>query len=448
MWKSHDWPVNLPRPEGRSFGAQTLMPGSTLHNAEFLFHGTPNFGGSSAGCDTVGSTAEDVTRGVHIGVRRVSARATLVTLAIAALFIDHAAFGAPLRGVRSGYFDDQCARFDALVLEHPGEARPTRASDALSETATNADHVLNAQRFENDNAVAIGVALRFAVQNMIALAAYLSVSTIQTRDGSRSILRSFLPTRNNALCTRKMSLRLSQMARVFDDTTIGIGEQVDASAIDSDSRLRGRERFGDLLFAGDRGEPLIAIAFDDASFRFADERSVNDDAHRTDLWEVQYFSVESPHLRVGLSQPDHIASFTLPFRRTCESLETALPSEIQIGKELGRDVARHVGEPRQFGAQSGQLVHLVESRRIVAVVARVRVGDESLLVRKVPEEPEGIAPAVQPRGLFCRRVDAVAKALTDDHEAKDDSAYAQCPTATRRGYLLVLNGVVSTLEIR
>ena len=47
----------LPCPEGRSFRLRTPTRPAP-HNAEFLLHRTPDFGGSSTGSKTVASTAE------------------------------------------------------------------------------------------------------------------------------------------------------------------------------------------------------------------------------------------------------------------------------------------------------------------------------------------------------------------------------------------------------
>lgn len=392
-----------------------MRSSSTPRDAKFLFHGTPYFGGSSTGCGTVGSTAENVACSVHVGVRCVSARSALVALAVAALLVDHAALGARLRGVGGGHLDDERARLDAFVSEHGGEARPTCAAYTPSETAANADHVLDAQRFENDDALALGVPLRLAVQDVVALATDFTVDAVQTRDRSRSILRSFLSTGDGSLRATEAFLGVAQVARVLDDAPIRVGQQVDTAAINSDGGLRRRHRFGDLDLANDRTKPLITVAFDSAGLRFADKWAVDDHAHWAYLREVQCLTVEAPYLRVRLGQSDYVTTAALPARGVGETPPTPLPCGVEVDEQLSRDVARYIGEPWQIGTQTSQLVRLIERRRIASIIARVSVSDDALLVREVPQEPQGITPAIEPRRLLGRRVEAVAKCFAEKH---------------------------------
>jgi len=164
-----------------------LGSGSAPRDAEFLLHRAPT---SSIPPQTVAvaSTAEEHPGSIHIGVRAVPARDALeLGLTTAACRIDHATLGARLRAVRRWDPDHLPALGHDLVSQHLYEAAPAAVKDRAIEPRLLAHsrarlfdcpfralgHASDVQPLDEHRAVVLGVVIRFAVQDGVALPARL-----------------------------------------------------------------------------------------------------------------------------------------------------------------------------------------------------------------------------------------------------------------------------------
>lgn len=144
------------------------------------------------------------------------------------------------------------------------------------------------------------------------------------------------------------------------------------------------------------------------------QRTMNDRADVADLRKADCRSVETPYLRMWLTEPDDIERLSFPSRRPREPFKAALPRLVEFCEELGAHVARDVAEPGQIGAKIGKLPVLVKQRRVALVSAGQP--HKALLVREIPQEPQGRLPREEPRPLGWRRVNAISEALVNKHD--------------------------------
>lgn len=444
----------LPRPKGLGFGLDR-RPSPAPRGAEFLRRRAPT-SGLPQQTVAVASTAEEHAGSVDVGVRAVPARDALeFGLAPATARVDHAAIGARLRAVRRRDLDHRAALGHDLVAQHRHEAAPAAVEDRAVEPGLLAHpraglfgratcargHAADVQSLDDDRAVALGVERRLAVQDGVALPARLPLQA--GHDGPRLllVLRPLLAARDGALRARELFADALERSRVRHDAAVGIGEQVDHAAVDRDGGLRARERVGLLELDGHAREPGVAVADERAGLRRAAWRPVHDGRHGAELRKHHGATATLALDTEGLRCDDGraVAALALPARRAAEPLEAALPRLVELDEQLRTQVAWNVREPRQFGAQGGQLVDLVERRGIARVgLAAPLVGHQPLLVGEIPQEPQRVFPRGQALRLRRRRIDAVALASPGQHAS---SMYWSMPKSNelRRGRHVVFN---------
>jgi putative transposase len=253
------------------------------------------------------------------------------------------------------------------------------------------------------------------MENMVALPAYLALQTGDLGGGLFPVVAPFLRSGETPLRPHDLRRHPVEVARVLDEATLAVGDDVRHAAVERDRGASPARRFGGLQLADDAGKPLIAVANERARLWRALERAVDDDLQRAELREDQPVEAEAPNLRVWLTQPQRVAPLALVARTATQPLERALPRLVEFDQELCAHVARHVGQPRRLGAERRQLVDLVERRRVAPFVLRTREPDQALLVREVPEPAQGAFPRPKPCRLVGRRVDAEAEGLAHEH---------------------------------
>ena len=172
---------------------------------------------------------------------------------------------------------------------------------------------------------------------------------------------------------------------------------------------------------------------------------MDDGTNRAELGEVQGAADEPPYLRMWLAEVDDVDALSFPTRSVRKLLEAALPGFVEFDQHLGADVSRDLREPRQLGPKRGQLADLIERGRVAALTTAPGQSTKPLLVRELPEEPQGITPAICRRNLFPRRIDAVAEGFADEHSILGNTAIRQ---PTRSGFHPAMNGGGSAWEIR
>ncbi len=154
-------------------------------------------------------------------------------------------------------------------------------------------------------------------------------------------------------------------ARQIVDVTIAVSDEVHHAALKRDDRLGVEERVGDFELAHDGSEPLVAFAPRVTCLGRTFQRAMHDRSKVAELRDTKLASIESPGLRVRLTQREEILAFAFPARRARELLEAALPGFVELDEQLRAHVARYISQPRQLGAQLRQLVDLIE-RRVVS----------------------------------------------------------------------------------
>jgi hypothetical protein len=99
---------------------------------------------------------------------------------------------------------------------------------------TSADHVLGAQPFDDDYALALGVSFRFAVQNVIALPADFTMELGHAHSGVLPVLGAFLLARKRSLRTLQTLLSIFKVLRVWNNSAVGIGKQIRHTPVNAD----------------------------------------------------------------------------------------------------------------------------------------------------------------------------------------------------------------------
>ena len=359
-------------------------------------------------------------------VGKVTACASKDGLRNAACSVDAPAVRARLRRISGGNFHEFAASPCHLVLQELDETTPPGLVDASSESPICFDHAANVQFLDDHTPVALGDGRREFVQEIITLPSDCSVQARNAEFGLLFVLRSFPSSGDDTLSMGKTDNGLLHPLRILDESAIAVGDEVDDASVERDGWQRARQWLCDFKNAGDHGEPLIPVPSDCAGLGRAFKRAVSYDAkRRAEFWEVQPTSIKTPDLRVRFTKVDRVASFALPSRLISEFLETTLPCKIKFDEELRTDVTGDIGEPREFGAKFGQLVHLVEGGEILPITSWVCKPEQALLVRQVPEEAQGIAPRIKPSDLLDRRVNAKAKCLASLHKVKYILVYEQ-----------------------
>ena len=329
------------------------------------------------------------------------------------LGVDAAACAARLARVRGGHLDERASRPQKFVPQHLGKAGPSRVRDAASAATSN--HSSDVQFLQHNDAVALGESCRLDVQEVLALSPHLSVDAGHAKLGLLSVLGTFLPSTDGALCVSESRERSFEVARVRDPFAVGGRAEVGDASVDRDDGAFAQSGLGEVQLADDRDEPLVAISLEGARLRLPFEGPVDHGSEVPQLGETNVRPIDTPGLRVGLAEAKRVSPLPLPPRRTCKFGEASLPRPIQLHQELRAHVARDVGQPWQSGAELGQFVDLVEGRGVDAFAFRPGVPELPLLEPQVPEEAEGAFPRVDTSNLLGRRVDAVTEGLARQH---------------------------------
>jgi hypothetical protein len=161
---------------------------------------------------------------------------------------------AHLRGVLRRDFHHSPTSFFRFVFEYLHELFPAGVVDAPGKGMI-LDHTLDVQRFDHDNAVIVSVTPGDLAQEILALAGHLQV---YLGDGAGRLLAAMgalLTSRKFALRSAELLVALSQVARVSDLVSLGIGEKDLESYVDADggSALKNR---GVFQLADDQHVPL------------------------------------------------------------------------------------------------------------------------------------------------------------------------------------------------
>jgi hypothetical protein len=336
-------------------------------------------------------------------------------LSMARLGIDRSTGRAGLRAVRSGDFDQTTAAPGELVAQELDQAAPASVGDPTRQR-TILQHVDSLKALDDDRAVALGVGGGERVEDVVTLAANLPMQSIHATHGLLAVIGSFLSPGDHALKSAQPLERRLQGLGVFDESPVGIGDQVGNAAVESDHGLGTRRRIRKLELAHDRDEPLVAIATNRAALGFTLERPMHDRAHVPQFGETERSSYESSYSRMRLDEPEGVSALAFPAWSPSDALEAALPGLIELDQELRADIAWYVGEKRKLGAQRLELVNLVESVRIEP--NGTPEPELSLLERKVPQKAERGLPAQQALLLLSAWVNPKLEPLVTPHKKK------------------------------
>jgi hypothetical protein len=145
---------------------------------------------------------------------------------------------------------------------------------------------------------------------------------------------------------------------------------------------------------------------------------VNNGTKVSQLGETNNAAFQSPGFGVRLAQPEEVTSSLLPPRSPCDLLEASLPSFVEFNEELSANVARDICEPRKLPTKLCQFVDLIKRGGEDPLVSWTGETKKTLLIREVPQEPQGGFPFSVPLDLSFSRVDPVAERLARDHGEK------------------------------
>ena len=385
---------------------------SAPYNAELPFHRGPDSALPSTASTTGVSPAEEHGCSIQVGVGFVPAAHTAEVFAVSAGGVDKPAGRTRLARVRGGDFDQASARRLQLVAEHGAERRPSGAVDLAPESA--AHHSLDVQLLDDHDAVALGVAGRENVENVLALTADLPVQRGDAHPRPGVAGGALQATADNAHRSRETTQTSLQVLRILDQRAVGVGQQVGHAAVDGDDRTHTERGLRKIPLALDDGEPLVHLTDERASLRDAEEGPVQDREDRAQLREHDARRRHTEDPGVWLGDIDDVPPLLLPPGTATEPLEVPLPRRIKIHEQLRAHIARHIGQPRNLGAQFSQLVDLVEGAGHSRPAPQ---GDQALLVGDVPQGAQPTLPLAQAGFLLRRRVDAVAEAPADQHSA-------------------------------
>lgn len=411
-------------------------PSSTSHDAEFLPHRVPYFSEPSADChrrfDGGKTSLKNVFCCICVGVLFVSAAgAAEHRLRDSTSSINNTAGRTLLRRVLSWDFSNLSAKRDSFVFTQHSKTPPasthyTSVQTAFLHAPTRSAHILNIQLLDEDDAVVIGVPLRFAMENVVALATNFSVKSSNSISSFFIVFRSSLSAGFSSLCTSESRSHLSKVVRIFYEALFRVGDQVDATSIDSDRRFNGRYRIWNIHFTHDRTEPLINVALYRANLRFTFKRTMYDSSDWSEFWKAKDAVFQPPISSPRLSTAKHVSPFSFPAGLVGKPIKMTLPGMLQLKEDMCLNITRYVGEPWKFGSNRRQLVRLIERTRMVLVAAWMCVTHETLLVCNIPKKPQGVVPFFQTGYLLGCRIDPVAKPAMNNHERNS----SRIPTET------------------
>lgn len=406
---------------------------STPHDAEFLLHGMPYFGGSSTDSTTEVSSAEYHLCRVDVRVLFVPAGNTAkLRLRQTASRVNRPADRTGLRAVCGGDLDEISSSPRELVAKHRDERSPSGIQDGpvqagllLDPASRSIDrplgtfgHVRHDELFDHHTAVALGDAMGLDVKDVIALPSDLPMQPSDAGLGFLLILRSLSSSGNHSLDSSNSSQGLLQMSGIRDQSSIGPGYEIHHSAVQSQSGFVARDGICHLDLAGDAHEPLIPVPKDGAGFCLAFKRSMDHHGDFPEFGKMQTVPDESPFLWMWFADPYRIPVLLFPARRPSQPLKVSLPSLVELNQELSADIPGDIGEPCDFLAKFGQFVDLVECGQKDPVVLGPSKAEQTLFESKIPEKPKRIFPLSKTFDLLGRRINAVSESLVDLHGRK------------------------------
>jgi hypothetical protein len=325
-----------------------------------------------------------------------------------------------------------------LVGEEFSEQAPTLIEDASGEPSVSPHHVADLKVLDHDGAVALGVVVTELVTEVFPLPPNLSMQVGDTKLCFLSVLGSFLPLRNGALCAGESLEGLAVEVRGLEEQPVRVRDHVRYASVDGNDGLDLRKGVGNFNLADNRGEPLIAVSLERAGFGVAFDGSVNDGSKVAELWKTNGASVQPPSFRVRLTKPEEVSSSLLPSRSPHYALETTLPSLVEFNEKLSTHVSRNISQPRKLFAKLGQFVDLVEGGWKDPLISWAGVAHLPLLKSEVPQPAKSTFPFSVPLDLSFSRIDAVAERLTGEHRVRlphqDERRRAVPPRPEGRGF--------------
>jgi hypothetical protein len=240
-----------------------------------------------------------------------------------------------------------------------------------------------------------------------------------------SVIRTLLASAFRTLSPGKALQCAFEVTRVFHQCAVAIGEKVRNAAVYTYRRLVPGYGVGDLLPINQRDEPLVYLPDDGAGLWSALGQTVDHGLERTELREEHPVTVESPSLRMRLTDVEPCAP-SLPTGSSGQPLERSLPSLVQLYQELGGDIPRHVRKPRKLSSKLLELIDLVERRVVTALALWARQAKETLFVSQIPKESLSVVPLLQSLNLSLGRVDAKAVCLGPFQGLSDIMTVVRC----------------------
>lgn len=377
-------------------------------------------------------TAFQNLRRVDVGVFTMTTPSTNEQrLRVTRRCVDVAACTALLRAECGRHLNERAAKPRQFVAQHVVEDRPPSVADATR--AVSLYHTRDVQFLDNDDAVVLSKSRGLDMQMVSTLTPYLAVEASDTKLGFGSVARAFLLTGDGTLSMSDALEGSFEMLRVIDEIATGRRAEMHNTAIYCDDRFSAISEVWDPDLTYDHREPLIRIADERAGLARTFERTMNNNAHRAELWEVQravcpilLVDVESPDPGVRLAQADNVLALTFPTWRFGEFPEAALPGVVKLDEQLAGDIARDVGKPRQFGAQLGHLALLIENGRVAAFAFCLGVvREQALFVRDVPKKTQCVAPRIESRSLPFAGIDTKTECLIYQHQIHCSRAVRQ-----------------------
>ena len=215
---------------------------------------------------------------VEVGMVDVATVRTTEVLLVARFGVDRSASRAGLRAVSRLDFDQTTATPGELVAQKLDQMAPSGVGNSTRERAVQ-EHVGGLKALDSDRAVTLGIGGGERMQDVVALAANLSMQPGHAIHCLLPIVGSFLASGHHTLNFRQALQRGLQGFGIFDESAVRISDQVSDAAVESDNRFGARRRIRKLDFAHDRGKPLVPVTANRTAFRLAFERPVHHRAH-------------------------------------------------------------------------------------------------------------------------------------------------------------------------
>src|SRR5271166_6564363 len=347
-------------------------------------------------------------------------------LSLAGESVHTSANRARLARVVSRNFSEHTPMPGELVGEELSQEAPTLIEDTSGKSSFDLHHVADLQILNHDRAVALSVVMAELVAEVLPLPPYLAVEAGDTRLCFSLILRSLLSPGYSPLGASKPLENLAVEAGGLEEQAVRVGDHVGDTTVDGHDGFSLRLRGLEFDQTDNRYEPLIPVPLESTGLGHAFEGAVDHGTKVPQLGEANNAPIQSPSFGVRLAQPERVDPLSLPTRTPSELLEAALPSLVQLDEKLSAYVARDICQPRKLPTKLCQFVDLIERGWEDPLVSWTGETKKTLLIREVPQEPQGGFPLTEPRDLRGCRVDAVAERLTCDHERSNTIGLSCC----------------------